>query len=123
MNHNFKECTLCKTVWSTRFEFLYDPQIRLIGYQMNVKNVERGLLLFNHLSCRNTLALDVIDLSTMYDGPFYRENKHGSQECPAYCLNQDSFEPCPVQCACAYIREIMKIIQDIDHTKKTNIAS
>ena len=118
----FKECTLCKTTWSTRSKFIYDPEVRLIGYQMKVNNIERGLLLFNHLACKNTLALDVEQISDMYEGPVYTQNKHASKECPLYCLSQGNFERCPVQCSCAYVREVMNKIREIDRVK-INIAS
>jgi hypothetical protein len=121
IQNSFKECALCKIRWATRSKFIYDPEIRLIGYQINVKDIENGLLLFNHLLCKNTLALEVRHLADMYDGPLYKENKYDSKECPSYCLNQNSFEPCPLECSCAYIREIMQIIRDIDFKKHTGV--
>ena len=116
--HPFKHCTLCGMVWATRSKFLHDPDIRLIGYQMNINNLELGLLLFNHLPCKTTLALKVAFLSDLYHGPIYAENQHGGENCPTYCLQQNNMQPCPTACACVYVREIMQIVQNYDRAKK-----
>jgi hypothetical protein len=118
----FKECSLCKTRWTSRSKFLYDPEIRIIGYQVNITDIERGLILFNHLSCKNKLALDVDQLADMYKGPRYTENRRGSNECPNYCLNQNSLEPCPSKCSCSYVREVLQMIRNIDQVKMSLVS-
>ena len=116
----FKTCSLCKTLWLNREDFIQDENIRIVGYQLHIKNIERGLFLFNHLTCKTTLAIKVDRFSDLYDGPVYTENKHGSESCPAYCLHQSSFDECPEKCSCAYVREILRLLRKID-TEKSSV--
>jgi hypothetical protein len=109
----FKRCTVCQRSWPDRDGFLSDPALVLIGYQVNFDDLEAGLLLFNHMvpGCRTTLAIDAAAFSELYDGPVFEERKTGTAECPGYCRHRDDLSPCPAQCACAYLREILPLIQ------------
>jgi len=109
----FKECLKCGTVFRTRQDFLGDPHIEIVGYQMNFEHLKLGLLLFNHTkpSCNTTLALKVEDLSDLYAGREFTDRKAGTSECPGYCMFQNNLSPCPAQCECAYVREIIQIIK------------
>jgi len=89
----------------------------MTGYQVNFVAPEKGLLLFNHLSCHTTLAVYPEKLKFLYEGPVYSENRTGSEECPGYCLQKDNFERCPAQCNCAFVREIISIIQQRGEVK------
>jgi len=105
----YKKCSLCEFKWHSREDFLRDPQINIIGYQVHFKELTSGLLLFNH-SCRGTLAIQVRDFKDLYDGPIFEARATGGEECPGYCLRQDELRPCPAQCECAYVREIISLI-------------
>lgn len=111
----FKECAACGMAWGSREHFLEDPDITLIGYQAHFEELNAGLFLFNH-SCGNTLALLTGDFTDLYSGPIFKENKNGTDECPGYCLHEQDLQPCPVQCECTFVREIM---QTIAHWPKT----
>ena len=113
----FKQCSKCHTEWQERADFLNDPDIKLIGYQANFKNLELGLLLFNHLSCRTTLSVEAGKLKDMYEGPVYEKRLTGSDRCPGYCLHKSVLRPCPEECECSYIRWI------IDKINRSKIAS
>ena len=106
----FKECNLCGYEWDSRDAFLDDENVALIGYQVNFEDLTLGILLFNH-SCRGTLAITAEHFSDIYDGPIFRARATGSDQCPGFCLHQRSLKPCPAQCECAYIREIIKVIE------------
>lgn len=108
--HNgFKECEVCGKVWPIRQGFLSDPGVRLVGYQVNFKELTGGLLLFNH-TCGTTLAVHVGDCRDLYDGPIFSERRTGEDDCPSYCLHGDELRACPAVCECAYVREILQII-------------
>lgn len=107
----YKICPKCKTEWVTRDHFLADPELALIGYQVNFKQLKTGILMFNH-ACKTTLALYVIDFQDLYDGPIFKERATGTDECPGMCLHQDDFNPCPARCECAFVRHILKVISD-----------
>lgn len=107
----FKRCTKCAVQWRTRDDFLRDPHISLVGYQVNFKILTAGYMLFNH-DCKTTLALPAIVFRDLYDGPVFADNLAGGQECPGHCLYDKDLTPCPAQCECAYVRHILQEIKD-----------
>ncbi len=91
----------------SRDEFINDPGITLVGYQVDFNKLEAGFFLFNH-SCQDTLAVTVDNFKSMYSGPIFRERKTGGESCPGHCLHQDNLSPCPAKCECAFVRDIMQ---------------
>ena len=108
----FKQCPKCAYLWNDRRMFLSDPDIQMIGYQVNFENLELGYFLFNHLSCGTTLAISASLFIDLYDGPIYAQPKTGSEECEQHCLYQNDLESCSVPCECAYVREIIQIVKE-----------
>lgn len=112
---SFKQCTCCNSDWKTRDDFLADPGIELIGYQVSFDELLLGLLLFNH-TCGTTMAIPVNKLRDLYTGSIYQTRKTGTDECPGYCLRQNELKACPAQCECAWIRELIQIISNMKKT-------
>jgi hypothetical protein len=106
----FKKCPNCGFEWKTRGAFLIDPELDLIGYQCNFKELDSGLFYFNH-SCKGTLTVSVGAFEYLYDGQVFEERATGTMECPGFCLHKEELEPCPTQCECSYVREIIQIIR------------
>ena len=106
----FKTCTRCGFVWPDREAFLRDRSLTLIGYQVNFEALREGFFLFNHL-CGTSLALEAGAFSDLYDGPMFLERKTGGDGCAGHCLHESDLEPCPQQCECAYVREVIRIIR------------
>ena len=106
----FKRCPKCYFEWSRRADFLGDPNLEPIGYQVNFSALKAGIFLFNH-DCKGTLAIAVGEFSDLYSGPIFKERADGSQECPGQCLHEDNLAPCPAHCECAYVREILQLIR------------
>ena len=107
----YKKCLRFGYEWATLDSFLRDPNIVLIGYQVNFNELAVGIFLFNQ-SCQTTLAIHANDFKDLYDGPIFTERASGSEECPGYCLLQYELCPCPAQCECAYVREIIQLINN-----------
>ena len=107
----FKRCPICQVSWKSVREFLEDESLRMIGYQVNFHKLESGLILFNH-DCETTLSVKVEAFTGLYKGPVFIEHLADTEECPGYCLHQHELRPCPAQCECAYVREIMQLIQN-----------
>jgi hypothetical protein len=105
----FKRCPNCDYQWQERRQFLEDPGLRLLGYQVNYKKLTAGIFLFNH-ACRGTLAIAATDFSDLYDGPVFETCATGSALCPGHCLHEDDLEPCPAECECAFVRQILHIV-------------
>lgn len=103
----FKTCS-CGTIWPTREAFLHDPQLSLIGYMPSFADLKLGILLFNHDKCRTTIATRVDAFADLYDGPVYADRKTGTAECPGHCLRKSDLDPCPAQCECAWVREVIQ---------------
>ena len=114
----FKICRNCETRWSSLDAFMQDPAIELAGYMPTFDDLLNGLFLFNH-RCGTTLACQVGQFAHLYDGPIFRENKHGGSECPGYCQNKTDFSPCPTHCSCAYVRETLSTLR---HWPKTELG-
>lgn len=108
-NDCFKGCTVCNQCWPSREAFLVDPNLVFIGYQAHFKALTAGLFFFNH-HCKNTLALKVSEFRDLYDGPVFSERKTGTDECPGHCFHRTDFDPCPVQCECAFVRGVIQVI-------------
>jgi hypothetical protein len=106
-----KQCTCCGHVWHTLDAFLGDPQLRIVGYQVDFVDLLLGLFLFNHLTCGSTIAMPAELFRDLYDGPIYAERATGTADCPRYCLYVSELSACRAQCECAYVREILQIVR------------
>ena len=106
----FKECLPCGNKWFARDDFLEDPGISIIGYQVNFDDLVTEVFLFNH-SCGATLALSVRYFNGLYEGPIFKTRVTGSDDCPGYCLYQEQLDKCTARCECAYVRNIIDIIK------------
>ncbi len=110
----FKECGSCRYSWEDRNSFLTDPDLELIGYQVNFNDLESGLFLFNHEvdTCRTTLALRAEEFRDLYQGQIFTERMTGSDKCPEWCFYEHEIGHCKNSCECAYIREILQIVRE-----------
>ena len=107
----FKTCSPCGFEWPTREAFLNDPALTVIGYQVNFETLKLGFFLFNH-TCKNTLSVRAEAFWDLYDGPVFKTRATGCDQCPEYCLHQENLEPCPAECECAFVREILQVIKN-----------
>ena len=106
----FKICNVCNTKWQTRDTFLSDPGIELIGYQVHFEALKAGLLYFNHV-CKGSLAFYAKDFMDLYDGPVFAQRATGGDACPGHCLHKENLGPCPAECECASVREVLRIVK------------
>ena len=113
----FKRCSTCGYGWKTRERLLEDPDLRIIGYQVNFRELEEGFFLFNH-TCGTSLGLMAGDFRGFYQGPVFFERATGTTECPEFCLHKSELRPCPAKCECAYVREIIQVIKDWPKKKR-----
>jgi hypothetical protein len=57
MKGHFKTCPFCSKPWTSRETFLEDADIEPVGYQVDFEDLSLGLFLFNHNTCKTTLAV------------------------------------------------------------------
>lgn len=107
----FKTCPHCGKTWPNMGVFLEDPDLEVIGYQVDFEAMERGLFLFNHHDCKTTLAIPAARFKDLHHGPVFSERKTGSDACPGYCLKQHDLKPCPAECACAWVRDVLQTLR------------
>ena len=121
----FKICPLCTETWSDRDRFVADPLIELIGYQVDFEDVSLGLFLFNHHRCGTTMAVRAGLFKDLYHGPLSCTRRTGSEACPGLCLRSGELAPCPADCECAWVREVMQVIRNwpSDWQQQTAAAS
>jgi hypothetical protein len=117
-NNEFKSCPSCNQAWESREDFLADSSLELVGYQVHFKDLEQGLFLFNHHSCKSTISVKSGRFANLYKGPIYTKNMMGTESCPDHCLAKNNLQACPEQCECNYVRDIMQIIKTWDKNDK-----
>lgn len=88
-----------------------DPDVILIGYQVNFDDLKLGLFYFNHETCGTTMAVYADEFMNLYQGAVWKERATGGSTCPGFCLHTDELRPCQAHCECAGIREVIQIIQ------------
>ena len=106
---SFKTCSKCGFVWPERVSFLSDPQLRMVGYQVDFDELMVGLFLFSH-SCGTTFSVQAGDFQDLYNGPIFLERLNGTEKCQSYCLHQNDLHSCPAKCECAYVLEITQVV-------------
>ena len=107
---SFQACPNCGKKWQFRSDFIYDPEIEIIGYQVHYNKPEKGFFLFRH-SCQGLISARVEDFSDMYNGLIYPHQLTDTDRCPGYCRQLSNLEPCPQECSCSYVREIIQLIK------------
>ena len=106
----FKRCPKCETEWPSREAFLSDHGLEMIGYQVNFEELMAGIFLLQH-SCGTSLGIPAGEFRSLYDGEIFQERATGTDKCPGFCLRIDDLNPCPEQCECAFVREILQIVR------------
>ena len=112
----FKKCNVCQKEWANAGDFLDDPAIELVGYQVDFEELESGHFLFNH-NHANTLAVAIEAFKHLKSGPIFTEKRTGKDDCPGYCLYQSALESCSAQCECRWVRDVMQTIRNWKKTQ------
>lgn len=106
----FMLCPNCGFSWMTRSAFLDDEHVFLVGYQVNFVSVREGFFLFNHV-CGTTFTVGVREFADLHHGPVFSGKLTGTDACPGHCLHKNNLEPCPAECECAFVRDIIQQIK------------
>ena len=110
----FKLCPTCSKPWETLEDFLTDSELELSGYQVNFADLKGGLFYFTHLpnNCGTTLAIAVNEFVSLSTRPMLTSHTDKPACCPDLCVRQGALDPCPVECECIWVREIMQTIRN-----------
>ncbi|MFW5870631.1 MAG: hypothetical protein ACOCVL_03085 [Candidatus Sumerlaeota bacterium] len=107
----FKTCPNCGKNWADREAFLCDSDLLIIGYQVHFEELELGLFIFDHRACGSSIAIPAGQFTDLYQGKIFKERKTGGATCQGFCLHKEMLGPCPAQCECAYVREIIQLLK------------
>ncbi|MFC1691997.1 hypothetical protein ACFL1R_00655 [Candidatus Latescibacterota bacterium] len=110
LSKEFTHCPKCETVWNRRIDFLSDTSTAIVAYNPDFEYLNQGTFVFKHDTCDSNIELQVINFNDLYNGQIFTERKTGTKNCPEYCLNSSELRPCPEECECAYVREIMQTL-------------
>ena len=116
----FKRCPMCGLQWNTRIDLMSDPDVEINGYLVNFNNLELGIFIFNHMSCRGTFTINASFFTDLYKGEIFDQNLTGSEKCPEYCLYKFELKRCPERCECAYVRDVIQLVKN--YPKKLSSA-
>ena len=105
----FKICSTCQSSWDNRDSFIDDRNLKFLGYQACLEDLDKGLFLFNH-NCGSTIAVTINLFYDLYSGPIWQEPLMNSEICPGYCLIEKEHRTCPNKCNCAHIRKVMHLL-------------
>lgn len=90
---------------------LADPDVVLLGYQAFSPNPVEGMLLFNHMTCQTTLAIQVRSFRDLHDGPVHVESLAGTDACSGHCDTTSDLERCENRCSGAWVREVLQSVK------------
>ena len=109
----YKSCPLCGRIWHAPADMVCDQTLKLNGYQADVPNPEKGLLLFTHESdgCYSTIGVYAIDFRFMHDGIIYPECHFQQADCEGRCLDESDLEICHAHCCMAWVRDVIQYIR------------
>ena len=111
----FKTCPCCGHEWPAMEAFLEDPTLRMDGYQTHLEDLTGGLFVFTHHTpeCGTTLAVEVKQFLPLSNHPILSaEAAQPAANCPQHCMREGCLEPCPEECECNWVREVLKKISE-----------
>ena len=119
----FYQCNSCETIWYNRQEFLSDPEVVLIGYQVHFKKWKTGFLIFNHLhpSCQTTFSISLNEFSDLLDEEIF--TSIDMTRCPGFCLRKSDIDSCAGGCECFFVKRIMDIINSRPKAGMENVVA
>ena len=111
---SFKICPSCQYVWKDRNEFLVDPEVCVVGYQVSYGELNAGCFLFNHYraNCCTTMAIRAGDFTDLHEGPIFETHREDVPDCPGYCDHEKLLDPCETKCECSYVRDVLQRVKN-----------
>jgi len=110
MPNPFKTCPGCRTEWTAREDLLSDPEVTLIGFQVDMIRPRGGLFLFNH-RCRDTFAIAAEEFLDLVDQPLVTGSLRGTPVCERHCLHRSDIGPCRQHCECTFVRDVPQVVR------------
>ena len=111
---SFLVCSCCGVSWDERDDILDDPQLDLVGFQVDFTGSSNGFFLFNHIveECGTTIVVEVDRFADLQSGARFEKNLCGKELCPGRCGRIEDLVQCDKPCRNAWVRELAIIIRD-----------
>jgi hypothetical protein len=118
----FQICGSCKRVWSAWEDFVFDPQVRLIGLQATLNNPDFNALVFEH-RCGSSVSILAPRLRHLL--PESERNAPetvlmGTTQCRGHCRLLQDLEACDAPCRNARDRKLILLVQQMKRAAGTS---
>lgn len=108
----FRVCGSCQKQWASPYDFVVDPEIRLLGLQMVPKASHGNLLVFGH-RCGTSISVFAKYLQQLEPDPQEQANPQAVvsyEECNRLCRNLKHLTVCDRHCPKAADRRLIQAI-------------
>jgi hypothetical protein len=103
---------MCRDLWVHAADFLADPNVVFLGYQVDSMEDGTGWFLFNHLRCSTTVAVGLHGFAGLSQEPVLADSCDVRGVREDFCLARREHRRCPPRCPCAYVTQTARLIQD-----------
>jgi hypothetical protein len=110
----FARCGSCRRPWVSWQDFLFDPQVRMLGFQGSIRWPDTNLLVFEH-SCGSSVSVLTHRLRHLLPAPVEDglPSLRGTDECPGHCLSLADLAACDRPCVNARDRDLIRVIGEM----------
>ncbi|MFH1863211.1 MAG: response regulator [bacterium] len=108
----FVKCPKCQKSWRKLEDLIRDANVELAEYLVNYESIHGGQYLFKHKdpACNMTFSVPLTKFLELYKGEVSKTKNLGTPQCPGFCFQKESLEPCLLDCEYAFTRDIVQII-------------
>jgi hypothetical protein len=113
--HPIQNCGSCGRMWYRWPDFILDPEIRLLGFQMITELPDSNLLVFEHRcgSSVSVMAKRLRHLLTDGGAGAGLTSLAGTTSCRKHCLSLTDFEHCDSPCVNARDRRLVQMVLEM----------
>jgi hypothetical protein len=111
----FHKCGSCKKAWETWQKFIFDPEVRLLGFQGSDRYPDTNLLVFEH---RCGTSISVLAKRLRHILPQDKQKLelpilYASESCNQYCNKLENLKVCDKACINARDRQLIMMILEM----------
>jgi hypothetical protein len=118
----FRTCGACGRNWETWQDFVYDPQVRLLGMQAIYGLPDANLIVFEH-RCGSSISVLAHRLRHLLPPDAADEslpNLFGTETCSEYCRFVDNLAQCDRPCTNARDRRLTLLVHEMKRARDTS---
>ncbi|KPK78501.1 MAG: hypothetical protein AMS25_15040 [Gemmatimonas sp. SM23_52] len=117
----FRVCGSCEKQWASSYDFVVDPEVRLLGLQMVPKSPKGNLLVFGH-RCGTSISVFAKRLGDLLADPDDDDADPDPvvsyEECKRHCPKVEDLAVCDRLCPRAADRRLVRAIFELKRGSK-----